>query len=128
MTRPSEGANPKMAASIVEPDRLISVATTAAETGFASGQAFLSGLQAMNSELLEFWSGRLARCCELAGQLAECRSANEALPVQQQYVQDMVRAYAALVPRLTVPFVDAERRSGREPRTETAGAGHARAA
>lgn len=85
---------------VVDPRQLMATAAQAAERG----QAFLQGVQVMNTELVKFWIGRIDQDWMLAGELAKCRSLDEMLPVQQRFVEEMVRAYAALAPRLLAPL------------------------
>ena len=108
MNKPSEQTVPTLVPDAVDPGKLMAMAMTSTEKGFASGAALANGLRAMNKELVEFWFGRCASCSQLIGQLASCRSANDVLPMQQQYVQDLVRAYAALMPRLMAVLGDTE--------------------
>ena len=111
MNKPSEQTVPTLVLDAVDPGKLMAMAMTSTEKGFASGAALADGFQAMNKELVEFWFGRCASCWKLLGQLTSCRSANDILPMQQQYVQDLVRAYAALTPRLMAVLGDTEHAS-----------------
>ena len=85
-------------------------------------------IQAVNREMMEFWSGRLAGCWKLYGELAACRSANDAFPVQQRYLQDLMHAYAALPLRLLAACAGDDDAAGGKSTVDKAVARHARAA
>ena len=112
----------------VDPGQLMTVATHVADQGVASGAALVDRIQAVNREMMEFWSVRLAGCWKLYEEFAACRSANDAFPVQQRYLQDLMHAYAALPPRLLGACVGDDDAAGGKSTVDKAVARHARAA
>lgn len=100
MTSSRNQASAGRPVATVDPKQLMRGAAQAAE----SGQAMLQSVQVMNTELVKFWIGRFDRDWTLVGELGKCRSVEEALPVQQRFVQDMVHDYMAVMPRLFAPL------------------------
>lgn len=128
MNKPSAPRAPTIVPEAVDPAELMALAMATTENSFRSTATLINGLQTMNRELVEFWFGRSASCWKLIGELANCRSANDVMPMQQQYAQDLVRAYAALTPRLMVVLGATEHASTSESAAGEAATRHDHAA
>ena len=97
MTETNEGREPSLReASATDSANSIWAASVAPDTLLAAGGDILERLYRANRELLEFWRGRIECFGDTSWRIAGCRAIEDMQQLQGRYVQDMLRAYAAM--------------------------------
>ncbi len=74
-----------------------------------TGNSLITGLTAAQAEYARFWHARLDRLRETADRVTACRDPKEAVQLQAEHAQAMMRDYAELWPRLMGVLVDTVR-------------------
>lgn len=83
------------------PAEAAELAKTSVAALIASGQAMLSGGQAMHGALLAFMQSRAKESLAASQRLAECGSPQDALTIQLDFTREALQAYADQFARLS---------------------------
>jgi hypothetical protein len=65
-----------------------------------ANRSFAAGLAVGQGELVSFWQARLECWRDTATRLAACREPQEALRIQAEFGEEMIRAYSAFWPKM----------------------------